>query len=401
MHHSSDLRFSARTTGVVLRKEATDALRDRRAWFVALAISLLSGPIVFLLTSNFIAGLEEQVARREVVMAHPEMAPTLVNFLQRAGATVVPATDDYQAALRSGRMQNGVVVPPADFEARLARGSTVTVDVVFDESQDKAQAVVRSTVRMLEGFNRELGVQRLIARGVSPQLLAPIAINDINLASANARGARLLFIVPWAALIVAVFGALSVAIDVSAGERERGSLEPLLANPVPTASLVLGKWAVVFAFSLIIVVLTMVGFAISMRFISGETLSALMQLQWREITIFCALLIPFAALMAAVNMLAATFGRTYKEAQTYVTYIAMAVQFAALAPVFFTVRDAPWQLFVPSIGQLTVLMKALRGEAIGALDMLIPAAVCAALAAAALAAIAHMLRRETVVFSRS
>ena len=217
MNRSSDLRFSARSTAVVLRKEAIDALRDRRAWLVALSISLLSGPIVFLLTGNFIAGLEEQVARREVVIAHPEMAPTLVNFLQRAGATVVPAADDYQVALRSGRMQNGVLVPPTDFEAQLGRGSTVTVDLVFDESQDKAQAVVRSTVRMLEGFNRELGVQRLIARGVSPQLLAPIAVNEINLASANARGARLLFIVPWAALIIAVFGALSVAIDVSAG----------------------------------------------------------------------------------------------------------------------------------------------------------------------------------------
>jgi len=150
-----------------------------------------------------------------------------------------------------------------------------------------------------------------------------------------------------------------------------------------------------------IVVLTMAGFALSMRLISGETLSALMQLQWREITIFCAMLIPFAALMAAVNMLAATFGRTYKEAQTYVSYIAMAVQFAALAPVFFTVRDAPWQLFAPSIVQLAVLMKALRGEAISAFDILVPAAVCATLAAAALATMARMLRRESVVFARS
>ncbi len=76
------------------------------------------------------------------------------------------------------------------------------------------------------------------------------------------------------------------------------------------------------------------------------------------------MLLPFAALMAAVNMLAATFGRSFKEAQTYVSYITMAVQFAALVPVFLTVRDAFWQLLVPSVGQLAVLMKTLRGEQI-------------------------------------
>src|SRR5262249_39779652 len=159
----------------------------------------------------------------------------------------------------------------------------------------------------------ELGIQRLFARGVSPQLLTPLEVREQNLASSQARGAQLLFIVPWAALMVAVFGALSVAIDVTAGERERGSLEPLLGNPLSTVSLVVGKWGVVMVYSLVIVLLTMAGFMVSMRFITNETLSALMQLQWREVGIFVALLLPFAALMAALNMLAATFGRSHKE----------------------------------------------------------------------------------------
>jgi sodium transport system permease protein len=385
----------------IFRKELVDAVRDRRTWIIALFVSLVSGPAVFLLISNFVGGVEEKVARREVVMDHAEYAPTLVNFLQRNGATVLPAPADYRERLRNGSLGNAVLVPPPDFEQKLERGEQVDIEAVFDESHDKAQAVVRASLRLVTGFNREAGVQRLLARGVSPQALAPVELREINLAPTQSRGAQLLFVVPWAALMVSVFGALSVAIDVTAGERERGSLEPLLGNPLSTGAIVVGKWGVVMTYSVAIVVLTMAGFLVSMRFVTSETLSALMQLEWREVAIFVALLLPFAALMAAINMLAATFGRTYKEAQTYVSYIAMGVQFSALVPVFLTVRDAPWQKLVPAVAQLTTLMRALRGDRVDALDLLIPGAVCVAIGALCLALQARLLRRETIVFARS
>ena len=385
----------------VFRKELADALRDRRSWMIALVMSMLSGPVIFTLISNFVGAIEERAAAREVLMVTPERAPTLVNFLLRSGATVNSAPDDYAARLRSGELQNAVVVPPDDFEARLARGETVAVELVFDDSHDRAQPMVRATAALLRGFNRETGMLRLIARGVSPQLLAPVEVEERNLAPSQARGAQLLFIVPWGALIVAVFGALSVAIDVTAGERERGSLEPLLMNPVDVFSIVLGKWAVVMCYSVVIVLLTMLGFLVSMRLISSETLSALMQLHWREVAIFSAVLLPFAALMAAVNMLAATFGRSFKEAQTYVSYIAMTVQFAALVPVFLTVRDAFWQLLVPSVAQLTVLMKTLRGETLTAMHLWLPALVCGVGTVLCLLLLANLLRREQIVFARS
>jgi len=385
----------------VLRKELVDALRDRRSWIIAIVVSLLSGPVVFTLIANFVGGIEERAAAREVLMVEPARAPTLVNFLSRAGATVLPAPAEPEAALRSGRLQSAVVVPPPDFETRWQRGEAVTLTVLFDDSHDRVQPLLATTLSLLRAFGRESGTLRLIALGVSPQVLAPVAIEEHNLAPAQARGARLLFIVPWAALLVAVFGALPVAIDLSAGERERGSLEPLLMNPVGVAGVVLGKWALVMLYSTAIVVLTLAGFLVSMRLVANETLSALMHLQWRELAVFAAVLLPFAALMAAANLLAATFGRSFKEAQTYVSYLAMSVQFAALVPVFLTARDALWQLFVPSVAQLTVLMKVLRGEPIAAVDLLAPALVCALGTALALLLQARLLRRESVLFARS
>ena len=385
---------------VVFAKELKDALRDRRTWLVVLISSLVAGPASLLLIASIVSSAEESAARREVVIANAAKAPTLVNFLQRNGASVRDAPADFREELLSGRLQNAVVVIPDDFGRRLASGEPIRLEVVFDETANRAQTAVRTTIALLQGFNREQGTQRLLARGVSPQVLQPLQIEEVNLAGSRARGAQLLFLVPWLALVGAVVGAISVAIDVTAGERERGSLEPLLMNPVSTASLVLGKWAVAASCSAAVVVLTLVGFMVSMQFVSSENLAALMQFGTTEILLFLVLLVPFSAMVASLNMLAATYGRSHKEAQTYASYITMIVNFVPIIPLFLTVRDAPWQLLVPALGQQTVLMRALRGEAVAAVDILLPSAIALALTTAALLLQARLLRNERIIFSR-
>jgi sodium transport system permease protein len=388
------------TAWIVFRKELADALRDRRTWMVVLFSSILAGPISLLLLSKFVASVEENVARREVFVAGGAAAPTLANFIQRAGGTVKEAPADFRELVRSGELQNAVVVVPPDFEARLRRGESIRLDVVFDDTSSRSQGPARATLGMLRAFSRELGSQRLLARGVGLQVLSPVDVEEINLAAGNSRGAQLLFLVPWLALLGAVVGAISVAIDVTAGERERGSLEPLLMNPVSTPAIVLGKWAVVAACSAAVVVLTLVGFRGAMVFISSETLSALMQFGAAESALFLAMLLPFAAMIAAVNMFAATYGRSHKEAQTYASYLTMLVNFAPVVPLFLSVRDAAWQLFVPAMAQQVVMMRALRGEAVGAADVLVPAAVAIGITVLALGAQARLLRNERIVFSR-
>jgi sodium transport system permease protein len=386
---------------IVFLKEIRDALRDRRMWMIVLVSSLVAGPVSLLLISRLVASVEERAAKREVVIDGIDAAPSLVNFLQRAGATVLPAPADYTSRLRSGVLQNAVIVVPADFEQRLAAGDALAVDVLYDDSHDKAQPIVRAAIRMVQAYNRELGTQRLLARGVSPKVLAAIELEEKNLAAAGAQGARILFIVPWVALLVAVAGCISVAIDVSAGERERGSLEPLLMHPLDVHQLVLGKWAAVASCATVVALLTIVGFIGATLLVRSETLSALLQFGPRQIAVFAVMIVPFAALMASVNMLAATFGRSFKEAQTYVSYITMMVNFAPIVPLFLTVRDAPWQLGVPALAQMTVLMRALRGEPVTIVDLVVPGAVCVLGVLLCLTLQARLLRRETIIFARS
>ena len=147
---------------------------------------------------------EESAARREVVLANAAGAPALVNFLQRNGAHRPRRPGDYREQLLSGRLQNAVVVIPEDFGRRLTAASTVRLEVVFDETANRAQTAVRTTIALLQGYNREQGTQRLLARGVSPQVLQPLQIEEVNLAGSRARGAQLLFLVPWLALVGAV-----------------------------------------------------------------------------------------------------------------------------------------------------------------------------------------------------
>jgi sodium transport system permease protein len=388
------------TAWTVFRKELRDALRDRRTWMVVLVSSILAGPVSLLLLSKFVSSVEESVARREVFLAGGAAAPTLVNFIQRAGGTVREAPSDFRERIRSGHLQNAVVLVPPDFEASLAKGDPIRLDVVFDDTSTRSQGPVRATLGLVRAFSRELGSQRLLARGVSLQILTPVEFEEINLASSQARGAQLLFLVPWLALLGAVVGAISVAIDVTAGERERGSLEPLLMNPVSAVAVVLGKWAVVAASSAAVVVLTLAGFRVAMVFISNESLSALMQFGAPEILLFLTMLLPFSGMIAALNMLAATYGRSHKEAQTYASYLTMLVNFAPVIPLFLAVRDATWQLFVPAMAQQVVMMRALRGGVVGAEDILVPGGIALATTALALVAMARLLGHERIVFSR-
>jgi sodium transport system permease protein len=137
-----------------------------------------------------------------------------------------------------------------------------------------------------------------------------------------------------------------------------------------------------------------------MQFVRSENLSALMQFGLSEFALFIVMLLPFSAMIASLNMLAATYGRSHKEAQTYATYLAMLVNFTPIVPLFVSIRDASWQLFVPAMAQQAVMMRALRGETISAIDILLPGAMAIAITALALAAQARLLRNERIIFSR-
>jgi len=384
----------------VYLKEVRDALRDRRTALMVFVASIVTGPLTLVLMAQFISGLEEKAAILKVRIAGQQNAPALVNFLQRNDVEIEAAPDDYEKKIREGRV-DAVIVIPDDFDERFVAGDVAKVEVVYDDSRAESSPAIRQAERLLRAFNRESGTLRLVARGVSPDLFEPVKIEHVNTATPRQKGAFMLFLIPMFAILSPLLGGMTVAIDSTAGERERGSLEPLLATPVPPGQLVAGKWLAAWTFASLVAVLTLTGFVVAAMLYSQKKIAATLTFGWPELAQFVAVTIPFAAMTSALQMLICTYGRSYREAQTYVSYLATVASFVPVVVLFSGMKDALWQLAVPLLSQQMVLSRVLRGDVLTRADYLVPSGVALAIAALCVAIVARLLREERIVFGRA
>jgi len=381
-------------------KELRDALRDRRTALMILVASIVTGPVTLVLAAQFISGLEEKASTLRVRLVGQEHAPALVNFLQRNDVQIEDAPEDYRSRVKEGRL-DAVIVVPDDFDERYLAGDAAHLEIVYDDSRTDSSPAIRQAERLLRAFNQETSTLRMMARGVSPDLTQPVKVEHVSTATPRQKGAFLLFLVPMFAILSPLLGGVSIAIDSTAGERERGSLEPLLANPVATWRVVMGKWLAAWSFATLVATLTLGGFVIAASFYAQKRLAALMAFGAPEFVQFVAMVIPFAAMTAAIQMVICTYGRTYREAQTYVSYLATVVSFVPLIVMFSGLKDAFWQLLIPVLGQQVVLGRVVRGDVLTATDWAIPAAIAFAIAAAGVWLVSRLLREERIVFGRN
>jgi sodium transport system permease protein len=381
---------------IVLRKELMDALRDRRTLLTVLLSSVLMGPLILVAISSLVASLESRAEQREVYVAGLANAPTLRNFLERQTYTVKEAPADYEAELRKARFTDPVVVVPADFEATLVRGESPVVEIVSDSANQRSEASTGRIERLLGGFSRERVVLALALRGVAVQVLEPIEVEERDLASTQTRATRITGMLPYFVMMAVLYGALNAALDTTAGERERGSLEPLLMNPAERWAIVLGKWAAVASVSMLIAVLSSLSFLPGQWVLRSDTLAALFQYGWHEAVLFLVVLLPFAAALSAVLMAVAIRCKTFKEAQASATVVLLATSLLPLVNVFNLGSEAPWHLWVPALAQNTLMTRVLKGEAFGVAEIVIPLLVCAVLTVSGVWFVARMLRHAAL-----
>jgi len=385
-----------RAAFVVFAKELIDALRDRRTLAVVLASSVLLGPLVLVALSAFVATLEAKAETREVFIVGAGHAPGLVNFLQRQSYTVKPAPADFEAQLRASTLGEPVLVVPPGFEAAMLRGEVPALEVVSDNNNRRAESGSARLQRLLQGYSRERGALALALRGVSPELLSPMEVNERDLGGTQGRAAQITGMLPFFVIIAVLYGALNAALDSTAGERERGSLEPLLAEPVPEAALVLGKWGAVASLSMLIAVLSCFSFLPAQWFLRSDSLAALFQFGVREALLFLAVLLPLAAALSAVLMAVAIRCRSFKEAQANSTVLVMGVSLLPLVTAFNQGGEAAWHLWVPALAQQTLMTRVLKGESFDAAAVGVPLGVCAALTVFGVVYVARQLRVAAV-----
>jgi len=377
---------------IVLSKELLDALRDRRTLLRLMGPALLMGPLLLMALSGLISSLEERAEQREVMVAGIENAPTLRNFLERQTYVIKTAPADYEAQLRATRLLVPVLVIGADFEAELLAGMRPTVELVSDSANQRAGAGMPALQRLLAGFNRETASLNLALRGISTELLQPVAVEERDLASVQARASRITSIIPMFIIMAVLYGALTSALDSTAGERERGSLEPLLMNPVQQIALVLGKWAAVAILGLLVALLASVSFVPAQWLLRSDSLQAMFQFGWYEVIAFLLLQLPLAAGLGALLMALAIRAKTFKEAQAGSTLV---ITFVGLAPMVSLLNpggEAAWYFWVPGLAQNSLMMLVLKGETLTAAQLLPGLLVGIALTIACLAYVARSMR---------
>lgn len=378
----------------VYRKELVDALRDRRTLISVILSSVAVGPLVLVLISTMISGIEQRADAREVLAAGgAATAPTLRNYLERQNLKVVTAPADFEQRLLDKSLGDPVLVAPADFEARLAAGEAPVVEVVYNSAHQGAQSGLSRLERVLSGFNNERAGVQLALRGVSTALVRSVQVESRDLANPQTRGAVLTGMLPFFVLMAVLYGALNAALDTTAGERERGSLEPLLMTPAAPWTLVAGKWGAVATLAMAIAVLSCLSFLPGQWLLKSETLAAMFQFGPREVVLFLLVLLPLAAAISAVIMAVAVRSRSFKEAQASNTIVVLGVSLLPLVNVVQQGAEAPWYRFVPALSQSTLMGQVLRGETPAPADLAISAGVAVVLVVLTLGWVVHHLRR--------
>jgi sodium transport system permease protein len=382
--------------GAVVRKELRDTTRDRRSGFLTILSAIAGGPIFLVLIFNLIAVQAERARDLKLPVAGQANAPALVEFLQRQQVTVSEPPADYEAQIRRGDL-DVVLLVDDNFAADVEAGRPGTVRLVYDRSRDRARASIDQTEELLSAYNRLWGAQRLILRGVQGVVANPLNVEARNLATPQQSGAFVLFLIGYYALFGALMGGMAFALDTTAGERERQSLEPLLMTPARPHEIAVGKWLAVVAFNTVVVLTTLAGFYLTLAFAPLPPVGVPFLFGTRELTRFVVILVPMMLLMPAVLLYVGARARTFKEAQTNVSLILFVVSIIPAAQMFLQRREPDWIVLVPISGQYSLLNLALRGEALPALQLLLSYVVPLALVALALGGFTRLLSRESII----
>ncbi len=389
----------ARQVRVVLVKELVDSFRDKRA-LSSILLSILVGPLITGFMMNRIADRQREADDVRIPIVGARNAPALVQWLsQQSGVTIATGPGDPEQAVRD-QAEYVVLIVPTDYAEDFRASRPASIKVVADSARADTRGQVERVQRLLAQYSAEIGALRLIGRGVSPVAATPLKVQEVEVSTTQQRAAKLLSVIPLMVLLAAFTGAMQLATDATAGERERGSLEALLVNPVPRGALALGK-VMASALAGMLAVMVTAGLCTALlRFIPLQELGMRFRFGTPHMLGLMAAALPMCLLTASVQSCVATLAKSFKEAQTYMGILILAPMIIGVMGTLYPIDNQPWMYGVPLLGQYVLLTSVLGGYAPGPWAFLAAAAVCVLSAAALLRATVALLNDERIVFGR-
>ena len=359
---------------VIFQKEMLDNLRDYRSWmtglFWALFGPLLLGGMIMLLGRT----IRERVDGSLVLpVAGAENAPSLIAYLEQQDVIIEPAPDDPEAAVIAGDINVALIIPP-DYSEEFTGGETANVQLVLDSTRQSAAADISRARTLLDSYDRYIGLLRLSLRGISPEVIRVVQIEEVDTATPQSQALIFISMLPYFIIFAIFNGASPVITDATAGERERGSLEPLLINPLPRGWVAIGKMISAMPFATINLIITLAGFAAIFRLLPIEDLIGVqIGFDIGALVAIFLICLPIVFLACAIQTLIASFTKTTKEAGTYLPFIGLIPSMPGLALAFLPVKPDLWTMLIPTFGQQILINQFLRSEPILVMNIFISA----------------------------
>lgn len=350
----------------VFTKEVRDYVRDRRTLLTSLLLGPVFGPILFAfvidLSIDRAVGGAGEILELPVIGA--EHAPNVMRFLESRNIQPIEGPPDLEAA--KAAVTNGthdvVLRIPPEFGDRLREGVSARIELVSDLANSAGERETRRVRSALNDYSSELAGVRLAARGISPMLMRPINVDSVDVSTPSGRSALLLGMLGYFFVFSLLMGGMNLAIDSTAGERERGSLEPLISLPVDRETLMLGKIAATCLFMMLALTLSLVAFAVALHFLPLATLGMTPNFGAGTVGFALLLFLPFSLIGAAMMTLVASFTKSFKEAQSWVSILLFAPTFPILIVSILTLRPRFEFMFVPSLSQHLLLVDRIKNE---------------------------------------
>lgn len=397
MNGPSKSASSLRATLTVLWKELRELSRDRKTLALALVFGPLLGPVLMLALQNMgerknRENLEKPLA---VAIVGAEHAPNLVAWLSSQGIGRKRIADP-DAAIRSQDADVYIRIDDA-FAEHWRKGEPALVEVVSDSTRQDA-AIPAARVRgALQRYGQQMGALRLLARGIDPGVASPLAVADKDLSLPESRKMLATFLIPYLLLLSGFLGGAALVIDATAGERERQSLEPLLATPATRGSLVSGKILAACLLGMAALFLSLLAFKVGGTF--SEGMGKQLGLSAQAIVLLLVIISPMVAFGNALLTFIASGAKSVKEAQSYLSVLILLPMLPSLLLMINPVRNQLWMFAVPFLSQNQMIVKVVRGESIAAVEWLVYLGAGFGLAALLWFAAVRRYRQEKLAIS--
>jgi sodium transport system permease protein len=385
----------------VLVKELLDAFRDRRMAITALVVMPLAVPLVIAGMSSvgMKRQLEQRVGMLELPVIGAEHAPNLVAWFGTHDVRVIDPPADADAAVRQQQHEVILRIDP-EYAVEWRAGRPAPLEIIFDSSRPLQSGTAVARVRgLLSGYAQQVGTLRLIARGVHPSVVAPVRLGERDVATPESRFDLAQQMLPYLLLLLAFIGGMQLAIDATAGERERQSLEPLLATPASREAIMSGKILATAAFTLLSVLATLAMYRIVFALMPIGQLDSSLAVPIGALGRLVLVVLPVVLLGATVLTALAAFARSYREAQGYLPMLIFLPMLPTLFLMVAPVKTQLWMLAVPFLGQNQLILRILRGEAVTATEWVVNLGVGLLLVALAWWLAGRLYHREQLAAS--